>query len=62
MSGGPIFALKKVDGTWKYSAIGVQSGWYEKSRIIAACPLSSFAHALEDLVSQVTAELGNHAT
>lgn len=62
MSGGPIFSLKKVDETWKYSAIGVQSAWYEKSRIIAACPLSSFAIALEELVSSVTAELGDHAT
>lgn len=62
MSGGPIFALKKVDGTWKYSAIGVQSAWYKKSRTIVACPLSSFAIALEELVSSVTAELGDHAT
>ena len=62
MSGGPIFALKKVDGTWKYSAIGVQSGWYEQSRIIAACPVSSLALALEELVSNVVAELGDHAT
>ena len=62
MSGGPIFALKKVDGTWKYSAIGVQSGWYEKTRIVAACPLSSFALALEELVSNTVAELGDHAT
>lgn len=62
MSGGPLFALKKIDGTWKYSVIGVQSGWYKTSRTIAACPLSSFALALEELVSNVVAELGDHAT
>lgn len=64
MSGGPIFALKKIDGTWKYSVIGVQSGWYEKDRIIAACPFSSFALALEDLVSDVRSSNGidSHAT
>ncbi len=61
MSGGPIFALKKIDGTWKYLAIGVQSAWYEKSRIIAACPLSSFAIGLEEIVSSVVAELGERA-
>jgi hypothetical protein len=50
MSGSPIFALKKVEETWKYSVIGVQSGWYQQRRIIAACPFSSFALALEDVV------------
>lgn len=60
MSGGPIFALKKVAGTWKYSVIGVQSAWYEKSRIIAACPLSSFAVALEELVSSVRLSASGH--
>jgi hypothetical protein len=53
MSGGPVFSVKKVNGTWKYMVIGVQSAWYESSRVIAACPFSSFGAALEDLVSEV---------
>lgn len=65
MSGGPIFALKKVEGTWKYSVIGVQSAWYPQRRIIAACPFSSFALALEELVVSVRSSLdgvAGHAT
>ena len=64
MSGGPVFALKKVEGTWKYSVVGVQSAWYEISRIIAACPFSSFALALEELVSSMRSSIEHdgHAT
>jgi hypothetical protein len=61
MSGGPVFALKKIEGTWKYMVIGVQSAWYEKSRVVAACPFSIFGLELEKLVSDVRASL-NHAT
>ena len=39
MSGGPVFALKKVDEEWQYKVIGVQSGWYQNARVIAACPI-----------------------
>lgn len=53
MSGSPIFALKKIDETWKYLVIGVQSAWYPRSRVIAACPFSSFAATLEELVENV---------
>lgn len=52
MSGGPIFALNKIEGTWKYSVIGVQSAWYEQARVIAACPFSSFALELEKIVAE----------
>jgi hypothetical protein len=50
MSGGPVFALKKFEGKWRYSVIGVQSGWYKQLRVIAACPITSFALALENIV------------
>lgn len=50
MSGGPIFALKKVGEDWKYSVIGVQSGWYPRARVITACPFSSLGYALEEIV------------
>lgn len=52
MSGGPIFTLTKVDGTWKYSVIGVQSAWYPTSRTLAVCPFSSFGLALEEVVRE----------
>lgn len=54
MSGGPIFATKRVDQTLKYWVIGVQSGWYPSSLTIAACPFSSLGFALEKLVETVS--------
>ena len=50
MSGGPIFATKKIGETIKYKVIGVQSAWYRPSRTIAACPFSSFGLSLENAV------------
>lgn len=52
MSGGPVFRLKNTNGTWKYNVIGVQSGWYPSTRILAICPFSSFALAIESVVQQ----------
>jgi len=62
MSGGPIFSLKKVDGTWRYTVIGVQSGWYRNDRIITACPFVSLGMALEQVVLDVRAGQNAHAT
>jgi hypothetical protein len=50
MSGGPVFSLKKNEGRWRYKVIGVQSSWYPKSSIIAACPIASLGTELERLV------------
>jgi hypothetical protein len=58
MSGGPIFGLKNVAGRWMYQVIGVQSGWYESSRVTAACPFSSFGMALEEAVASAKASIG----
>lgn len=55
MSGGPLFALKKVDDEWKYTVIGIQSSWYRDTRTIAACPFSSFGAALDDVVASAKA-------
>lgn len=52
MSGGPIFTFKKVSGVWRYSVIGVQSGWYPMSKTVAACPFSSFGEAIEHVVTE----------
>jgi hypothetical protein len=61
MSGGPIFALKKVDGEWKYKVIGVQSGWYRNTRTVAACPFSSFAAELQSVVESAKASMQSSA-
>ena len=52
MSGGPVFMMKFVDGIWKYSVIGVKSAWYAQSRVVAVCPFTSFASALEPIVEE----------
>ena len=52
MSGGPIFMLKHMNGAWRYGIIGVQSGWYPQSRVIAACSFKSFANELEPIVEE----------
>ena len=57
MSGGPIFGLKNVDDKWKCQVIGVQSGWYQGNRVIAACPFSSFGFALRSLVEEAKRSL-----
>lgn len=67
MSGGPIIALRKEAGTWEYGVIGVQSAWYPSARIIAACPFTSFAKALEPVVEEALSKVqrmsgGGHAT
>lgn len=57
MSGGPVFTLKKTDGEWMYTVIGVQSGWYRDSQLIAACPFSSFGVVLEKAIEYVKASM-----
>lgn len=52
MSGGPLIGLKRVDGRMKYWTIGVQSGWRESSRVIAACPLDFFARQVSEAIDQ----------
>ena len=62
MSGAPIFSLRKEGEEWKYKVIGVQSGWYKSSKVLAACPFSSFGQALSDVVieaKRLYAEMAN---
>ena len=57
MSGGPVFALFKNEGRWRYKIIGLQSGWYRSEAVISACPISSFAEELESVVQEALAML-----
>jgi hypothetical protein len=52
MSGGPVVMVRNTDEGWKYSIIGVQSSWYPRLRIIAACPVRSFVDALRPIVEE----------
>ena len=58
MSGGPVVKILHKKGKWHYWVIGVQSGWYRSSRIVAVCPFSSFGLALEKSVAPVLSALG----
>lgn len=55
MSGGPVFALKKLGEKWAYGVIGVQSAWYPTDKTLAICPFSSFGFALEEVVAEARA-------
>lgn len=55
LSGGPVFALKWVSDQWRYSVIGVQSGWYRATKTLAICPFSSLGLALEEVVASARA-------
>ena len=47
MSGGPIFGLVSgEDGDVNCKVVALQSGWYEKSRIILGCPLPVFGQVI----------------
>ena len=59
MSGGPVFALNFFEGQLRYKVIGIQSGWYPNSKVIAACPFSSLGVALEEVVASAIAEQHN---
>ena len=50
MSGGPIFAVKEIDGRFRYWAIAVQSGWARQSRVLAACYTAPLVYALKKMI------------
>lgn len=51
MSGGPVFRITTKAGMQKkYWLVGIQSGWYERSRVVRFCPVESFVAALQELV------------
>ncbi len=56
MSGGPVVAVMTSTEGFAYFVIGVQSAWYPDSRLIAACPFSSFALALEPIIDEALRE------
>ncbi|MBI3911277.1 MAG: hypothetical protein HY320_10130 [Armatimonadetes bacterium] len=47
MSGGPIFAVKEVDGRQYYWLVGVQSGFHQQEAIISTCPVDRLHSVLE---------------
>lgn len=61
MSGGPIFAVQQADeDRFQYWVIAVQSGWTEKSRVLAACPIQPLVDAIVKCVGAHSDELDGH--
>jgi hypothetical protein len=53
MSGGPLFAVSKVDNDrLRYWVIAIQSGWERKSRVLAACPINPLIQAIHDCIDK----------
>jgi hypothetical protein len=61
-SGAPVFSLTHVGEQWLYNVIGVQSAWYESSGTLAVCPFTSFAQAIEDVLTEAMKSVGNATT
>jgi hypothetical protein len=61
MSGGPIFSIKRIDGSLAYKVIGVQSAWYRGNRTIAACPFSLLGLGLEKAIREAQDEIARSA-
>ena len=51
-SGAPVFSLVYREERWLYNVIGVQSSWYPESGTLAACPFSTFAKEIEEVVAE----------
>jgi hypothetical protein len=47
MSGGPIFGFKLSNGQLRYWIVALQSGWLQRGRIIAGCPIEIFAEWID---------------
>lgn len=52
MSGGPIMGIARTPEGVKYWPVALQSGWYEQSRIILACPLPVFGTIINELFEE----------
>jgi hypothetical protein len=52
MSGGPIMGFARMPEGVKYWPVALQSGWYEQSRIILACPLPVFGTIIDHLLEK----------
>jgi hypothetical protein len=56
MSGGPIIAFRQEQTGFRYWLYAVQSAWNKETRIIAACPIENFMHALGEHVDEISGE------
>lgn len=52
LSGSPVFTIYKFEEEWRYKIVGVQSAWYQTSRVLAICPIESFATSLRESLAE----------
>jgi len=52
MSGGPVIAVRRDGNGVHYWVVGVQSGWLESQRTIAACHFQTFANYVAEMIDQ----------
>lgn len=62
MSGGPILALREIDGKLRYWVHAVQGSWIEPTREIAACKFRPFAQLLKESIREAEDKFGRHWT
>jgi hypothetical protein len=56
MSGGPLLGVRRAKNGLKYWVIGVQSGWLESKRVIAACFFQDFAKYVGGAIDRIGIE------
>lgn len=59
MSGGPVIGVRRDQEGLKYWLVGVQSGWLESSRIVAASFFQAFARFVDARLAEVEDDLGS---
>lgn len=61
MSGGPIFAVKRIgQDRYRYWVVAVQSSWERKSRVLAACLIQPLFEAIARCIDGNDGELERH--
>jgi len=55
MSGSPVYGLKAEDGKLKYWLLGIESSWFEQSRIVKFHPSICFFTAFRLAIQQIHA-------
>jgi hypothetical protein len=54
MSGSPVYGIKTVDGKLKYWLLGIESSWFENSRIVKFNPSICFFTAFKLAIQQLS--------
>ncbi len=53
MSGGPVFAVKKLNNEqWAFHLVGIQSGQGSQSKVISICPGSDYIQGIKDYLQR----------